>query len=85
MSKFWGTWPSKYQENELEAALLRAFVDNRADFILLDDRRERFLIESATLGVEKGWLSEEFIEIDDQYSQLRYRLTDEGKRHFGLA
>lgn len=85
MSKFWGTWPRKYQENELEAALLRAFVDNRADFILLDDRRERFLIESATLGVEKGWLSEEFIEIDDQYSQLRYRLTDEGKRHFGLA
>ena len=85
MSKFWGTWPRKYQENELEAALLRAFVDNRADFILLDDRRERFLIESATLGVEKGWLSDEFIEIDDQYSPLRYRLTDEGKRHFGLA
>lgn len=85
MSKFWGEWPRKYPENELEASLKRAFVDNRADYIILDDRRERFLIEGAMLGVEKGWLNEEFVEIDDQYSQLRCRLTEEGRKHFGLV
>lgn len=84
MSAFWGSWPRKYQDDELEAALKRAFVDGKADYIILDDRRQRFLIESACLGVEKGWLDEEFVEIEEQYSQLRYRLTDDGRKHFGV-
>lgn len=67
---------------DLEDALRRAFVDRRADYIFLDDRRQAFRIESVRLGVERGWLTEEFVEIDEQYAQLRYRLTEEGKRHF---
>ena len=85
MSAFWGTLRRKYKDDELEEALKRAFVVGKASYIILDDRRERFLIESAILGVEKGWLTEEFVEIEEQYSQLRYHLTDGGKRHFGLA
>lgn len=84
MSTFWGSWPRKYPDNELEDALKRAFSKPDTDYIFLDDRRQRFLIESAVLGVEKGWLTEEFVEIEEQYSQCRYRLTDDGRRHFGL-
>lgn len=75
----------KYQEDELEAALKRAFVERKADFIIVDNRFEQFLIESAILGREKGWLTEKFVEVDEQYSQYQYRLTDEGRKHFGLS
>ncbi len=74
----------EYKEAELEAAIKRAFVDHRADFVIIDSHRDRFLIASAQLGVNKGWLSEKFVEIDEQSSQLQYRLTSEGKIHFGL-
>lgn len=82
MSDFWGSWPRKYQEDELEESLRRAFSSGETDFIYIDSRRYRFLIESACLGVEKGWLTETVVEIDEQYTQVRYRLTDEGKKHF---
>ena len=71
-----------YEPKELEAALRRAFVDNKADFVCIFSRRSRFLIESAQLGMEQGWLSEEFVELDEQSSELRYRLTQKGREHF---
>lgn len=74
-----------YPVDELEASLRRAFTNPRTDYIIIDDRRQRFLSESAALGVEKGWLTEEFVEIDSQYSQYRYRLTDVGRRYFGRS
>jgi hypothetical protein len=83
----WQSEPSKgYSdiETEFEASLRRAFVEHHADFIMIDSRRHVFLIESAAYGVERGWLTEKFIELDEQSSQLRYRLTAAGKRHFGL-
>ncbi len=33
--------------NEYEAALRRAFVDRRCDFIMIDSRRQEFQIKSA--------------------------------------
>lgn len=85
MSAYWGRLSRKYKDDELEDALKRAFVDGKAPYVILDDRRQQFLIESAVMGVEKGWLTEELVDIEEQYSQLRYHLTDEGRKHFGVA
>lgn len=71
-------------EAEFEASLRRAFVGHRADYIILDDRRQCFLGESAAYGVEQGWLTEQFVELDSQSSELRFRLTDKGRVHFGM-
>ncbi len=72
-----------YPESELEDALRRAFVNHRCDFIIIDDRRQRFLIESAALGERKGWLAFELCDTDEQSTQWRYRLTPAGRAHFG--
>jgi hypothetical protein len=86
MSK-WASVPSAgYDsiEQEFEASLRRAFVDHRADFIIIDDRRQRFRGESATFGEERGWLNGRLVQLDDQTSEIRYRLTESGRAHFGL-
>jgi hypothetical protein len=72
-------------EEEFEASLRRVFVDGKADFIRLDDRRREFLVRSAGYGEEQGWLRLELIEVDEQSSYLEGRLTSAGKVHFGLA
>ena len=71
-------------EQEFEASLRRAFVDGKADYIVLYSRRHKFRYESAAYGALQGWLDEEFIEVDEQSSELHYRLTEDGKKHFGL-
>lgn len=70
---------------EYEASLRRAFVAGRADYIIIDDRRQRFLIEGADYGLRQGWLSAQQVDIDDQSTQIRYRLTAAGREHFGLG
>jgi hypothetical protein len=72
--------PSKY-----EASLRRAFVDHYADYIVITSRRERFQIESASYGIEQGWLSGYMDERDEQSSAWILRLTEKGKEHFGLT
>lgn len=72
-----------YPEAELEAALRRAFVQHRADYILIDNRRDRFLCESAKLGLDRGWISGEVLELE-QSTEVRYRLTEGGRTHFGV-
>lgn len=75
-----------YSEKELEDCLRRAFVDHRADYIILDDRRQGFLLASADLGERNGWLESEFHDNElEQYSYLKYRLTSEGKKYFGVT
>jgi hypothetical protein len=72
-------------EEEFEASLKRAFVDHEADYIVLYDKRQRFLFESVAYGQEKGWLgSIEEHEFDEQDTEWRIRLTDAGKEHFGI-
>lgn len=74
-----------YPEAELEAALQRAFVQHRADYIVIDSRRHQFLWEGARMGLDRGWLSCEVVEPDEQSTELRYRLTEAGRTHFGVG
>jgi hypothetical protein len=69
---------------EFEASLRRAFVDSKCDFIILDDRHQRFLIESVNFGVEQGWLKGSWAGADEQDEHMRFRLTKKGQEHFGL-
>jgi hypothetical protein len=69
---------------EYEAALRRAFVDGRADYIIITSRREQFQIEAANFGVYKGWLRGEWETWDEQSTAWVCRLTLEGRKHFGL-
>lgn len=71
-------------EQEYEAALRRAFVDKRWDSIMIDSRRQEFQIKSANYGVEKGWIVGEWNDQDVQYTFWTGRLTEAGKKHFGL-
>lgn len=73
-------------EQEYEASLRRAFVDNRCDYVFVDSKHERYLIACASFGQDKGWLSFEELGSDEQqYTQWRYRLTEAGRKHFGLG
>ena len=76
-------------EDEFEATLRRAFVDNsdgtiKVDFIIVDSRRQLYLLECINWAVRKGWLSQKLNQIEEQYSRLEGRLTLRGKQHFGL-
>lgn len=71
-------------EQEFEARTAKAFRAG-ADYIYIDSRRQRFQLEAAEFCVENGWLTNpEFVEIDEQYAQQRYRLTEIGKEHWNL-
>lgn len=72
------------REAEYEAALKRAFVDRRADYIVITSRREQFQAESANYGIDQGWLSGEWDDRDEQSTAFVCRLTPEGRKHFGL-
>ena len=69
---------------EHEAALRRAFVDGRCDYIVIDSIHQRFQMDGVRAGLKCGWLTGEEKQIDEQDTQLRYRLTDTGRAHFGL-
>jgi hypothetical protein len=74
------------EPQEMEAALRRAFVDHRADYIyVVTSRRERFRLESVNYGMSQGWVSGDMDTRDDQATALICRLTDAGRAHFGLA
>lgn len=69
---------------EYESALRRAFVDHRADYIVITSRHQQFQIESANYGIKQGWLTDEFNEYDEQSAVWVCRLTKRGREHFGL-
>jgi hypothetical protein len=73
-----------YTVAELEAALRRAFVDRRADYIVLTSRYQRFQIASANHGIDQGWLRGAWDDSDEQSTAFICRLTDAGRKHFGL-
>lgn len=72
-------------EQEFEASLRRAFVDRRANYIVLVDRRSEFLHASVAYGQDRGWLSQATVAGYDQSEEWRFRLTSEGKAHFGVS
>lgn len=75
---------SQFSEKELEEALSRAFVTNKADYVFLYRNSGRFLLDGIKLGIKNEWLEEKFVVIDEQETQLRYYLTPVGKKHFGI-
>jgi hypothetical protein len=72
-------------DTEKEAMLRRAFVDGRADFITIYSRREWRQVESADYGIVRGWLKSEWHDEDEQSTYMTFRLTPEGRTHFGLG
>jgi len=76
---------TQFVTEDLEAALRRAFIDKHAKCIVITSLHERFQIESAKYGVDRGWLRGEMDTSDEQSSVWICRLTEEGRRHFGLT
>ena len=76
-----------YTENDLEAALKRAFVDKGFEAILIDGwiARNEFLNAGIHYGINQGWLKKDSEINESQYTAINYALTDKGKEHFGLA
>lgn len=74
-----------YTEKDLEAALRRAFVDRESDFIIFDghEARNEFLRDGINYGLENEWVYGNEVE-EEQWTTIKYRLTDKGKKHFGL-
>ena len=73
-------------EEEFEAQTAKAFRAG-ADYIILNSRRQRFQAEAAQYCQDRGWLTEpEWLEsYEAQYGEYRYRLTDAGRAHWGIA
>lgn len=70
-------------ETEYTAALRRAFVDGKADFITVDGWSGPFLHASLAHGKDKGWLVTRELH-GDQYTAYEGRLTPAGREAFGL-
>ena len=83
-----------FPKSELEDSLKRAFVSNKADFIIVDGQtlRSEFLRESINLGLSENWIeTSKPIDEDEtlgagqgQYYAYTYRLTKKGKKYFGV-
>ena len=75
-----------YTERDLEASLRRAFVEGKADFIPFDGHTARngFLRDGINYGQERGWLDEGKEINEEQWTTIEYRLTEKGKKYFGL-
>ena len=75
-----------YITKDLEDALRRAFVEKKAETILVDGDilRDNFLRESVSLGIEKGWLEVKSKLEEEQWTTLFYGLTKTGRNYFGL-
>jgi hypothetical protein len=76
-----------YPVDEFEDSLRRAFVDGKADYIELDGNSGRFLHNCVGYGQEQGWLGpiKEDCIPGDQWTVWQVRLTDYGKKYFGVA
>jgi len=64
-----------------EAMLYRAFVEHRADYIVITSRLQRTQIQSAEYGVERGWLKKTVVDTDEQSTAWVYRLTQKGRAY----
>lgn len=71
-----------FPDPDKEAMLRRAFVDDRADFIIVSSRRQVEGILAAAYGVAQGWLTGRLNDDDEQSTYVVYRLTEAGRKHF---
>ena len=80
---------SKYRPPDLMEAkekMIAAFTaPNPADFLCIYSRNQRVQMDMIVLCQKEGWMDEgEFVELDSQSSEHRYRLTDSGRVLCGL-
>lgn len=68
------------KEIEHQDSLWRAFIRDKADFIVIYSKHQRWLYDCAEWAREKGWLTFEEVELDEQSTEYRYRLTPEGRK-----
>lgn len=73
---------SEYRPPDLAEAkqkMLKAFREG-ADFLCIYSKRQRVQMEMIRLCQTEGWLDDgEFVELDSQSSEYRYRLTGKGR------
>ncbi len=71
-----------YTEQEFKDSLTRAFKQNRAGYVILDDnpREQKFLAACAAWAIDQGWLYNDRNEDDDQCKVSSFRLTEDGKK-----
>jgi hypothetical protein len=72
------------QPHEYKSALRRAFVERRADYIVITSRREQFKAAAVSYGIDQGWLEGEWDRSDEQSTAFVARLTEAGRKHFGV-
>lgn len=80
-AKFWDDIEEKYPlEHDYLVALVRAFRDHKCDYVIINSRRQEYQYKSATFGLEcKLLYAQEIDDYEDQYTELRFRLTELGK------
>jgi len=74
-------------EEEFEKRTADAFrkMGGESGYISITSRRQRFQLEAAEYCSFHGWITEgELVQLDEQSSELRYRITDCGRKHWGI-
>lgn len=66
---------------EVRQSLRKAFIEHRADFIIIDGWTHPWQSVAAAKAEELGYLTSTFHDSEEQqYSCFRFRLTDEGRK-----
>ena len=76
--QFMGNCP----EQKFKDSLIRAFKQNRADYVILDDnpRGQKFLAACMAWAIDQGWLYNDRNEDDYQCKVSSFRLTEAGRK-----
>lgn len=80
-AKVWLMKPEDFQA--YEASLWRAFIRDRADYIVLDSNisGQRFVAAGVAWGIDNGLLRHDRTDSSDEQCEVyTFRLTDEGKK-----
>jgi len=67
-------------EEEMEARLRKQFIAHKADFFFINFSSPEFLQATVAYGLKKGWLADGEAHLEG----IRYRLSPEGKKYFGV-
>lgn len=72
----------KYPVQEYKKSLIRAFKNNRADFIILDSNAcgQKFLAAGVAWAIDEGLLYNDRNEDDTQQIVSSFCLTEKGKK-----
>ena len=80
-------YPADVYAEEFIASFRRAFIDNGADFIVVDSHpyRNGFLYAAINYGIGEGILYKADKVTDDQQEAWAYRLTKAGRKRLEKA